>query len=326
MASIAQRGVGAIVGTLVADAASAPLHWIYDTEKMRTILEENPSPAFLPKSYGTFYSIPTGRNTCYGEQMFTLLKSICDNKGINVAEYKKSLLEKFGPKSDYEVNLGHPITKADYPINGPWRHNSIKVFIKNYEDKQEKTGAEDDPQSDGFSKVAPVVALHAGNTSKMLESLEQVIRVTQEDPMAVKCSLAAARVLEKCILGNSIKESIEDAGAESGDPEVKGYIKKVLDARSTDHITFVKGNGSSCRVPGNFMNALHCMLQSDGNFKATFETTLPPGGCNCSRLCFVGACLGAVYGLESIPSDWIDKTNVGRESVKLAQQLVGLRK
>lgn len=46
------------------------------------------------------------------------------------------------------------------------------------------------------------------------------------------------------------------------------------------------------------------------------------GGCNCSRLCTVGACLGAKYGLEGIPKEWLEKTTAAEEALHLALQLV----
>ena len=47
-------------------------------------------------------------------------------------------------------------------------------------------------------------------------------------------------------MGKNIADSIQEAGAESDDAEVKGYIQKALDAKNTDHMTFVGGNGPSC--------------------------------------------------------------------------------
>ena len=46
------------------------------------------------------------------------------------------------------------------------------------------------------------------------------------------------------------------------------------------------------------------------------------GGCNCSRLFTVGACLGAKYGIGAIPREWIDKTVVAEEVLKLSLELV----
>ena len=46
------------------------------------------------------------------------------------------------------------------------------------------------------------------------------------------------------------------------------------------------------------------------------------GGCNCSRVSFIGACLGARFGLSSIPLDWIQRTDSAKHALELAIQLV----
>ena len=48
------------------------------------------------------------------------------------------------------------------------------------------------------------------------------------------------------------------------------------------------------------------------------------GGANGARVCFVGACLGAKYGLDSIPVDWISKTTCGEEILSMAVDLAKL--
>ena len=45
-------------------------------------------------------------------------------------------------------------------------------------------------QADGFCKVAPLVALHAGDP-KLSEMVEKMVRVTQDNELAVSCSLGS---------------------------------------------------------------------------------------------------------------------------------------
>ncbi|XP_060071839.1 crystallin J1A-like [Ylistrum balloti] len=322
MVNLTQRCVGAVVGSLVADASAMPVHWIYDKEKMNKVLEDcQQKPEFLPESRCPFYSLPTGRYSSYGDQTFVLLKSMVENKGLNTEHYKKSLYECFGPKSAYEIDLGHPRTKDDLPIPGPWRPASLTDFIKNYDQGLAKTGKDPDSQADGFSKVAPLVALYAGDTGKLLKEVEKAIRVTQEDSIAVECGMAAASILEKCVLGKSIEVAIHET-LESSSENVKGYIQKAIDGKATPHTDFVHTVGSSCRVPGNFTNSVHCLLNSNGEFRDTVVMTIAAGGCNCSRGGFVGATLGAVLGMTGIPEAWVSKTLNGGDLVNLANQLV----
>ncbi|KAG9351075.1 hypothetical protein JZ751_024965 [Albula glossodonta] len=83
--ALADRIVGAIVGAAVADAAAQPLHWIYDPQKLSDILSEvEPYPEFRPQSANPFYRRDTGQQTCYGDQAYVLLESLCECEGCDI--------------------------------------------------------------------------------------------------------------------------------------------------------------------------------------------------------------------------------------------------
>ena len=66
------RRVAALMGAFVADAAAMPLHWIYDTNQIATILRRTgrtATPEFLPKSHCEYYAYASGEFTPFGEQM-----------------------------------------------------------------------------------------------------------------------------------------------------------------------------------------------------------------------------------------------------------------
>ena len=77
-------------------------------------------------------------------------------------------------------------------------------------------------------------------------------------------------------------------------------------------------------MPGSIQAAVHSLVM-EGTYRTVVRKTILAGGCNCSRLCLVGACLGAKYGLEVIPREWIEKTAVAEEALRLSLQLVALR-
>lgn len=60
------------------------------------------------------------------------------------------------------------------------------------------TGA-DDAQADGITRLAPLVALFAGD-SRLMSLTAAVTRVTQDTPAAVAWACAAAAVLERLVL------------------------------------------------------------------------------------------------------------------------------
>ena len=102
-----------------------------------------------------------------------------------------------GEASEYGP-LGRTITKEDMPIQGPWRHGSLKEFFANVaagETDPAKTGGSD-KQIDGACKVAPIVASYgAAGLGPTLAAAEAAIRVTQNTDEAVSMGLAFARIL-----------------------------------------------------------------------------------------------------------------------------------
>ncbi|CAH1271128.1 Hypp4569 [Branchiostoma lanceolatum] len=144
-------------------------------------------------------------------------------------------------KEDEEEKGG---VKKSYPINGSWRQASIKDFLKNTEAGKDDTGSEEDDQVDGATKVAPLVALYAGQPC-MLEKVEDALRVTQNSDTAVAGGLTTARILEQCVLYGKKDGVIETVMEEIRKPDRKNptdldqamvsFLQKVLDNRGGQH-------------------------------------------------------------------------------------------
>ncbi|XP_078063971.1 selenoprotein J, partial [Mustelus asterias] len=285
--TIEERAMGAVIGSLVADAAGQPLHWIYDVNRLDGVLKgREDTPEFVDPGQGPFYRQPTGAQSGYGDQTLALLKALVEGKGFEAQLYRQQLYKTFGPNSDYDVK-SKPKAQ-DQVQTGGYRHASIKAFLTAYEATKEKTGLSPDPQMDGVAKIAPIVSLYAGNP-KLPQYVEEVVRITQDDNLAVKCSIAAAAILEQFILqppGEGFLEKMKDR------PElsiIASKLPEILKLRDTAHREVVQKIGSSCAIPGNLLNSLHCLLvtPSLSDYPATVRLTMAAGGCNCSRLSFV---------------------------------------
>eukprot|EP00062_Callorhinchus_milii_P003458 gi/632940757/ref/XP_007885488.1/ PREDICTED: crystallin J1B-like [Callorhinchus milii] len=239
--SYADRAIGAIIGAAVADAACQPVHWIYNLEKLDSLLAKTPNLEFRPESANPFYTRETGQQSCYGDQAFVLLESLVECKGLNVKDFTERSYAFFGPGSEYDTPInslhrtkGGPRPKL--PVNGPWRQGSIKEFLKNIEEGETPTGSKVDKQMDCIAKLAPLVALYAGK-EELLTKVEDAVRVTQNVDMCVALALAAARFLEYCILNGPDTDMFNDIIAEIRKPNrnnpqdldrvITGYLEKV---------------------------------------------------------------------------------------------------
>ena len=61
--------------------SAAPLHWIYDQGKVKSLTEAEKTVEFYPKPECPFYTIPVGSNSAYGDQVYVTLKNVAENKG-----------------------------------------------------------------------------------------------------------------------------------------------------------------------------------------------------------------------------------------------------
>ena len=71
----------------------------------------------------------------------------------------------------------------------------------------------------------------------------------------------------------------------------------------------------ACSYPGTFMSSLHSILTSS-NYKSAVLKTIKAGGCNCSRVNFIGAYYAALKGAGSIPNFWVKKTNAANKILR----------
>ncbi|KAG7258948.1 hypothetical protein CRUP_027387 [Coryphaenoides rupestris] len=227
--TLADRAIGAIIGSAVADAAAQPLHWVYDLQKLKALLVKQPHPEFTSESANPFYRRDPGQQSCYGDQAFVLLESLAECGGLNVEDLTRRTLKAFGPGSEY-----------DTPVNDPYRVPG---------------GCEADMQMDGVAKLAPVVAFYAGKPD-MLERVEGAVRVTQGYDACVAETLAAARILEHFILHGADPKVLDRVLDQLNDPNRAN--PQDLDKAIAGHLHQVKENLSRSPqdvIPAVFTNA-----------------------------------------------------------------------
>jgi hypothetical protein len=95
---------------------------------------------------------------------------------------------------------------------------------------------------------------------------------------------------------------------------------------SPDLLDAVESFGKACPDPGNFQASLLILLTTKSYTEAVRRNILA-GGCNCSRANFLGAYMGAIFGIggeDGIPFDWIQRTDKGLETMDLAIKAFGL--
>ena len=135
---ISRRAVAAIVGACVGDAATRPVHWVYDRNLIENTIK-NENPEFWPVNLSPFYSLETGRRSCYNDECLVMFNSLEANESnFNKDHVEECLLQMFNPTSEYAEALTRRVkayessqrTTHKDPVPGPWQQSAVTQFLK----------------------------------------------------------------------------------------------------------------------------------------------------------------------------------------------------
>ena len=324
---ITQRKVAAIIGATVGDAASRPLHWIYNQETLDNILGDTKTPEFWPESKSPFYTIPLGQRSCYNEEALTTLAAISGNEGVvDVKKICEKLKNNFGAGTEYDNALKRrrlqydPANRNAFPgpVEGPWIHGAVIKFLENYELKPDgPLGDSEGNDMDAFCISLPIVIKFSGN-EHMWERASEVAKLFSTHSDSLKFIQASAYLVQAFIL--AVGDPIAEA-KKSIHPDVLDHMLEVEANLDKPFIPTVAKFGKACSLPGSFKGA-YLSLISTGSFVDAVRLNITAGGCNCSRGNLIGAAFGAKFGINAIPIDWLSKVSNIEEIIHQAIEAV----
>ena len=302
------------LGATVADAAARPLHWVYNQKKLLTYIKGKQDFTFLKKNKSPFYNIKTGKVSGYNEVGQVMFKTLVEGHRDIEERFKKNITKNFGPGSIYWKNLN---LRAKYRkvkdwrgiIKGPWIHQNIIETVRNIKSKKKLTGGKKVNESDGYCAALPYF-LYGYN----LKDVKKIISTVTVSKISLKYALAKFYLIDLALKGckDPINEFMKIFKKNSYFKSVVEDIKKVKRLKSKPHPLVVKKLGMACRYPGTFNSSIHSIINST-NYKGAILKTIKAGGCNCSRVNFIGAYFAALKGLGTIPKSWIKKTDLAKK-------------
>ena len=302
------------LGATVADAAARPLHWVYNQKKLLNYIKGKQDFTFLKKNKSPFYNIKTGKVSGYNEVGQVMFKTLVEGHRDIEERFKKNITKNFGPGSIYWKNLN---LRAKYRkvkdwrgiIKGPWIHQNIIETVRNIKSKKKLTGGKKVNESDGYCAALPYF-LYGYN----LKDVKKIISTVTVSKISLKYALAKFYLIDLALKGckDPINEFMKIFKKNSYFKSVVEDIKKVKKLKSKPHPIVVKKLGMACSYPGTFNSSIHSIINST-NYKGAILKTIKAGGCNCSRVNFIGAYFAALKGLGTIPKSWIKKTDLAKK-------------
>ena len=302
------------LGATVADAAARPLHWVYNQKKLLTYIKGKQDFTFLKKNKSPFYNIKTGKVSGYNEVGQVMFKTLVEGHQDIEERFKKNITKNFGPGSIYwkNLNLREKYRKVkDWRgiIKGPWIHQNIIETVRNIKSKKKLTGGKKVNESDGYCAALPYF-LYGYN----FKDVKKIISTVTVSKISLKYALAKFYLIDLALKGckDPINEFVKIFKKNSYFKSVVEDIKKVKRLKSKPHPLVVKKLGMACSYPGTFNSSIHSIINST-NYKGAILKTIKAGGCNCSRVNFIGAYFAALKGLGTIPKSWIKKTDLAKK-------------
>ena len=305
------------LGATVADAAARPLHWVYNQKKLLTHIKGKKDFTFLKDNKSPFYNIKTGKVSGYNEVGQVMFRTLVEGHEDIEERFKKNITKNFGPGSVYWKNLK---LRAKYKkvkdwrgiIKGPWIHQNIIETVKNIKTKKKLTGGTKVNESDGYCAALPYF-LYGHN----FNSLKKIISTVTVSKISLKYALAKFHLIDLALKGakHPINEFIKKFKKNSYFKSVVEDIRYVKRLKSKPHSIVVKKLGMACSYPGTFNSSIHSIINST-SYKSAILKTIKAGGCNCSRVNFIGAYFVALKGIDSIPKSWIKKTDPAKKILR----------
>ena len=302
------------LGSTVADAAARPLHWVYNQKKLLNNIKGKKDFTFLKKNKSPFYNIKTGRVSGYNDIGQVMFKTLVEGHKNIEERFKKNIVKNFGPGSVYWKNLN---LRAKYRkvkdwrgiIKGPWIHQNIIETVRNIKSKKKLTGGKKVNESDGYCAALPYF-LYGYD----LKSLKRIISIVTVSKISLKYALVKFHLIDLALKGSTdpIKEFTRKFKKDSYFKNVVKDIEKIKKLKTKPHSVIVKKLGMACSYPGTFNSSVHAIINSS-SYKDAILRTIKAGGCNCSRVNFIGAYFAALKGVNSIPKSWIKKTDPAKK-------------
>jgi ADP-ribosylglycohydrolase len=312
---------GAPLGALVADAAAMGLHWLYDPDRIAAIAERE-EPIFLDADRRRFDGVrgyfahegkASGELSQYGATLTLAADSLVETGGeLDIADYQCRYLRFFGPGGDWKGYI-------DRPTRGALANLGADVD----DDTPEVTGVDDD-QLPALSPVPAVVA--ASPEEPSLESkVERIVRVTNDNALAVEAALIAARLMRNMLRGVAIERALAEEADRAGD-EFRPKLREALARKDESSVDVAGSFGRACHVQQGLPVVFHIANRAR-SYESAVRANILAGGDSCGRAMALGAILGARFGFggeRGVPLPWLTRLKGGARLFDQAYRLASL--
>lgn len=294
----------AILGALVADSATLGLHWLYDPARIAEI-EVRKGLVFLSpdatdyagtKGYFAHDGKIAGESTGYGEVCLLMLQHLTKHGEFKRAEYQTEYRAYFGPGGAF---IGY--------VDSPTRLTLRTLLSLEPATFPAASGADDD-QFAALAALPPVVATHSGTLATLMERVEEVVRITNDNALAVAAAQCSAAALFEVLRGVPITQALTGALPFAGNT-LRPLLEQALALPELDSVAATARFGMACHVTEGLPVVFH-IAQHAPDYCSAIEANIRAGGDNCGRAIMLGAIVAAYKAKQGdvespIPLQWL---------------------
>ncbi len=294
----------AILGALVADSASLGLHWLYDPVRIAEI-EAAKGLVFLPpaaddyagtKGYFAHAGKAAGDSTGYGEVCRLMLQHLAKHGDFKRISYQTEYLAHFGPGGAFVGYIDSP-TRATLRTLLPLEPAAFPPA----------SGADDD-QFAALAALPALVATHNGTLDTLMGRVEETVRVTNNNVLAVAAAQCSAAALFAVLRATPMVQALAGALPFAGST-LRPLLEQALAVPALDSVAVAARFGMACHVAEGLPVVFH-IAQHASDYRTAIEANIRAGGDSCGRAIMLGA-LVAAHGEKQgscalpIPLPWL---------------------
>lgn len=298
--------IAAILGALIGDAATLGLHWIYDPKRISEI-EEQKGLVFLKpdashyqkvKGYFAHDGKESGESSGYGEVCLLMLNHFVINGSYKRIMYQTEYRSFFGPGGVYRGYIDSP-TQEILQTLLPLDPEEFPVV----------SGANDD-QFLSLAALPAIVAFNIDPLEILLNRVEEIVRVTNNNDIAVAAAKCSAAALFEILCGKQIEEALNNSLQFAGN-KLGLLLEEALAIQTLDSINVAERFGFACHVTEGLPVIFH-IAKCAPDYRTAIETNIRTGGDSCGRAIMLGSFTAAHMAKQNetsfpVPLEWLVK-------------------
>ncbi len=271
----------ALFGAFCADAFALGSHWVYDCDVIENASldwEGHNDP--LTTYHGAKLA---GDFTHYGEQMLWLLESI-------------------SKEHDFDLDAFTHYWKEKISYYGGYVDGASKATLAVLNTNTTHSGSNDLSVAGRF---APLLYLYADDLKGLLEAVEFHSAFTHNNHLVEQSSLYFAEVAYQVLHGAPLEETLWQR-AQEYDETIQSWIQEGFDNQFRSSRDAINYFGQSCSVVSGFPGVIYLLVKYQNSYELAILENTKAGGDSAARGLIIGTILGALLGIDAIPSRWID--------------------